>query len=635
MKYADPATGKIPDNIRARELAFARTLPGAINQRVKGEQVQTFSSFEQVGPHNVGGRTRALAMDVNDPNILLAGGISGGLWRSTDGGGSWTLQSEQDELHNVSCIWQDQREGNTNTWYYGTGEAYGNSAQITGNGLWKSTDNGLTWKVIESTATDRLQAVHAFAYSWRIASAGGDDLLVATAITGLQRSTDAGNTWSVAFSTNSYFSDVVVTDNGRYYAAFSTFTGRFGTLATRSGIYTSLDGENWENITPEGFPETIQRPVIGVVPGADNMFVLANTPGEGKLGVFKLRSGDREEWHSLWKYTAGDGTWDDRTANIPAFGGRNGDLFSQGGYDLVVKVSPHDTNLVIVGGTNLYRSTDGFTSEENNAWIGGYGRPVEGLRFPRWENQHPDQHEVLFHPTEPNTIINGNDGGVYTTRDVYEPDSVVWESNNIGYYTTQFYALAIRDSANDVNVLGGTQDNGTWEGVSGEVTDPFVKRNGGDGAYCAYADSGHTLYVSTQLGRTRRVLLDNDGNEIARGRVDPVGLTSDDYLFINPFVIDPNAEEKMYLAGGDMVWRNNNLTEIPLGTDDSTEVNWDSLTSTRVGGTISALAISVEPANILYFGTSNGRMYRMENASSEDATPVDVSEGLLGNGYLN
>ena len=101
MKYADPATGKIPDNIRTRELAFARQLPGAIDQRVKGEQVQQFSSFRQVGPHNVGGRTRALAMDVTDPNILLAGGISGGLWRSTDAGKSWTLQTAQDELHNV------------------------------------------------------------------------------------------------------------------------------------------------------------------------------------------------------------------------------------------------------------------------------------------------------------------------------------------------------------------------------------------------------------------------------------------------------------------------------------------------------------------------------------------------------
>lgn len=635
MKYADPATGRIPDGIRAAELAFAKTLPGYSEQALKSPDVQSFADLRQLGPHNVGGRTRALAMDVNDPDVLFAGGVSGGLWRSTDGGQSWLLMSETSELHNITTIWQDKRSGRTNEWYYGTGELVGNSARITGNGVWKSTDNGLNWRQLSSTASDRIPARHAFANSWRIVSPLSDILLVATAQAGIQRSTDGGATWNVVLTSNSAYSDVAVGSSGRLYAALSTFTGFSNSTAIRSGIFTSLDGESWEDITPEGYPETIQRIVFGVVPGTDNVYAMANTPGEGKPGVFVLRSGDRTEHHSMWKFNASDGSWEDRTEHVPAFGGRNGDFFSQGGYDLVISVSPHDTNLVIVGGTNLYRSTDGFTSSNNLAWIGGYGRPVEGLRFPRWFNQHPDQHEVLFHPDEPATIINGNDGGVFVTRDVYDADSVEWETKNNGYFTTQFYALAIRDSIDDYHVLGGTQDNGTWESNSDDSEQAWVSRNGGDGAYCAYADSGRTMYVSTQLGRTRRVVLDNDGNELNRGRVDPIGPMPNDYLFINPFVIDPNAEERMYMAAGPILWRNNDLTQIPLGTDDSTDVNWDSLPQTRLpGGSISAVAVSRMPADIVYYGTTGGSIFRMNNASST-ADVIDLSQGLAGNGFVN
>ncbi len=351
LKYRDPATGQIPENIRGRELAFAATLPGAMWRTTKGEQAQAFASFSQVGPYNVGGRTRALAMDVLNPKMMLAGGVSGGVWRTTDAGATWALVSNKDELHNVNTIWQNPRDGRTNEWYYGTGEAWGNSARIAGNGLWKSTDNGMTWRHLTGTATDRVPAAHSFAYAWRVVTSPSDAIYVATARAGIQRSTDGGATWIATLSSNSYFSDLVVTEGGVLFAALSTFTGATGQTAARSGVFRSEDGVTWTDVSPPDIPAGVSRGVIGLVPGTENFFYIAETPGEGTLSVFRLSSGDREMWHSFWKYEGG--AWDNRSENIPLFGGRNGDFYSQGGYDLVVRVSPHDTNLVIMGGTNL------------------------------------------------------------------------------------------------------------------------------------------------------------------------------------------------------------------------------------------------------------------------------------------
>ena len=645
MRYRDPSTGRIPENIRARELAFVRTLPG-LAQRKAGEAVQSFSTFSQVGPVNVGGRTRAMALDVTDPNVILSGGVSGGMWRSTDAGGSWQLVTESTTLHSITTIAQDTREGKTDTWYYASGEAYGNSARISGNGVWKSDDGGLSWRQLESTATDRIPASHDYAFCWRIVTdhtAEDDVLYLATARRGIHRSADGGETWTNVLASNSFWTDVAITEEGVLYAVLSDFTGFSGQRATSFGVFRSENGVDWTDISPEFLPDGMSRGVIGIVPGDDRLFVVANTPGAGTKGIRILNSGLREEWHSIWmyEYLSGDGTgdggrWEDRSESVPLFGGRRGDMNSQGGYDLQVAVSPHDTDLVVIGAVNLYRSTNGLRSSDGNSWIGGTGLPIEGQRYNTYPGQHADQHEILFHPTESNTMYSGHDGGMSITTDVYA-DTVAWDSLNHAYYTTQFYAIAIRDTAGDDHVMGGTQDNGTWEGVSADPMTDWVRRNGADGGYCAYADSGRSLYISTQLGRIRRIVVDENGNEVARTRVDPGYLetTSDFYLFINPYVLDPNDDRIMYHGGAGKLWRNNDLTEIPLGSDDSTFVNWDSLeTSESFLGEISAIGVSRTPAHVVYVGTTTGRCYRIDDAHEGQPDAVDISQGV-GPGYLN
>ena len=157
QRLRDPETGKIPANIHKLELEYASTLPGYIAPTEKGIQDLTTLNWKSRGPWNVGGRTRAFAIDVANANKFLAGSTSGGMWTSTTGGSSWN-QTWGVAHQSVSCIAQDTRTGKTNTWYIGTGEGYGQSATgggayYLGNGMYKSTDGGQTWNSLAATTS--------------------------------------------------------------------------------------------------------------------------------------------------------------------------------------------------------------------------------------------------------------------------------------------------------------------------------------------------------------------------------------------------------------------------------------------------------------------------------------------------
>src|SRR3990172_6109670 len=137
MRLRDPATGMIPTNMRRRELAYAKTLPTDA-----GFMKAPANTWTAMGPYNAGGRTRAVAIDITNENVILAGAVSGGMWRSTDSGINWTKVTAPDQHHSVTSIVQDTRTGQNNVWYSGSGEAFGNSADYIGNGMYKSVDGG-------------------------------------------------------------------------------------------------------------------------------------------------------------------------------------------------------------------------------------------------------------------------------------------------------------------------------------------------------------------------------------------------------------------------------------------------------------------------------------------------------------
>lgn len=161
MIESNPETGFVPERIRERELVFARSLYR--KQALAHEARNTADEWQGNGPFNVGGRTRALGVDIRNEDIILAGGVSGGMWRSEDGGQHWIKVTHPQSLHSVSCIVQDTRLGKENNWYYGTGEIVGNSAgrnsaPYRGDGIFHSSDNGLSWRLLKSTSGDEPQS---------------------------------------------------------------------------------------------------------------------------------------------------------------------------------------------------------------------------------------------------------------------------------------------------------------------------------------------------------------------------------------------------------------------------------------------------------------------------------------------
>ena len=131
-RQVNPITGEVPIAEKRLEFKQAEESQLRSNNLAMARAIQT--NYINRGPTNFGGRTRSLVIDRSDAtgNTILAGAVSGGVFRTTNGGSSWTKVSSNDEIHNVTSIAQDPRTGFENTWYYGTGEGTGNSAALSG-----------------------------------------------------------------------------------------------------------------------------------------------------------------------------------------------------------------------------------------------------------------------------------------------------------------------------------------------------------------------------------------------------------------------------------------------------------------------------------------------------------------------
>jgi hypothetical protein len=641
----DPATGRIPDNIHQKELAFAKTLPVKAegSSLAKGNNVNSLT-WSQRGPINRGGRTRALGVDVrtNTGSItIIAGGVSGGIWKSTDDGATWVNKLSPSLIHSVTCIVQDTRSGHEDTWYAGTGEFYGTAgggggATFRGDGIFISNDNGESWSLLPNTSNGQVQAFNNsyFRYISNIAVNPTSGSVFADANGTLQRSTNGGTDWTEVRGTNSISSTpsgVQITSTGVIYAAIPYNLGN-------PGVWRSTDdGANWAEITPSSYPSIYLRTVIAVDPNNENVVYFWTYTTSGLSNT------------SLWKYTyvSGDGsgaggTWVDLTSKLPtSIGGQVGNLNVQGSYDMVMKVQPGNSNFVVIGGTNLYRTTDGFATQiGSSGWIGGYSTANDVTQY---ANHHPDQHSLVFLTGVNSKILySGHDGGISRTYDV-TASTVTWANLNQGYVTSQFYSLAIDPTtANDNHIIGGMQDNGNYFTSSSSFNNNWTELPlGGDGGYTEIT-SGHTqYYFETQYGGVYRFQLNpTTGNYsgLPWTEVKPAYQTS--YLFVCPFVLDPNNNSMMYMAAGDSVWRNSNTLGIANYSQSTTYTNWDSLTHSSTGGVVTALGISTTPANRLYVGGSNGKILRIDNANTGDPTSTDLTSALITAGassgaYIN
>tara|TARA_B100001250_G_scaffold275655_3_gene238152 strand:+ start:6234 stop:8951 length:2718 start_codon:yes stop_codon:yes gene_type:complete len=629
LRLADPNTGEIPARIRQKEMIFAQTLP-------KSEIINK-SEWVHRGPFNVGGRTRALSIDALDENILLAGGASGGMFRSIDGGQSWGMTTAPNQFHNVTCVAQDTRQGKENIWYFGSGELTGSSASggeayYGGNGIYKSVDGGLSWDSLSSTSTNTNGFDSAFDFIWNIKTDPSNDsldIIYAATYGAIYRSEDGGSSWDKVLggglSNGTYYNNVEVTSDGVVYATLSSD-------GLDKGIWRSIDGQNWDNITDSLFPPIYGRIAIGLDPSNENQvyFLAAETDGYGQhTDVFF----NGQTWTSLWKYDANDNSWIDLSSNIPANQSTSFDNFNaQRGYDLLVKVHPSSSNTVYIGGTNLWRSTDGFSTPNNTMIIGGYfiGSYEGDGNWGVYKNHHPDQHDLLFLPSDNDVILSATDGGVFKSYNTFA-DTVEWVSLNNGYYTTQLYAVSVSRNANSNVMHGGFQDNGNFVNFSGDPLSHWNMPFNGDGAFGAIADNEEDFYLTIQRGVMYKMKLDANGQRIAYNRMDPISVDSNDYMFINPMTIDKNTDI-IYMAAGNKLWRNNNITNIQYNNShNKNDFGWqlfsDTLSNPNIN--ITAIATSSSPSDIVYIGTNYRKLYRIDNANIGDPSILELTSPLV------
>ncbi|HTB30414.1 MAG TPA: T9SS type A sorting domain-containing protein, partial [Bacteroidia bacterium] len=213
--------------------------------------------------------------------------------------------------------------------------------------------------------------------------------------------------------------------------------------------------------------------------------------------------------------------------------------------------------------------------------------------------------------------------------------NVTWSTFDYGYVTTMFYTVTSNHEVSGSPILvAGAQDNDCLFDNSLSLTNSWTKPVFGDGSFCNIADSGKYFYYENTSGHLFKAQMDTvNGTVAAFNRMDPIGGTN--YQWLTPSIVDPNNNNIMYLGVGKYLWRNNDLSAIPLTNMwDSISTGWvqwpDSVPVTNAE--ITAMAVSKYPANVVYYGTSLGNIYRVDGANIGTPTPVKVTSNLFAVG---
>ncbi len=651
----NPATGTIPEGVHELEIEQA----AAIQRRSLLMRQMNINAYTYQGPNNLGGRTRALAYDVrfdgSANQVILAGGISGGVFKSIDNGATWTRKSPANQLYSVTSLAQDPRPGFQDTWYYSTGESIGNSTGATGafyfgNGIYKSTDNGETWSRLANSNNGALEVFdrRQDLITKLIVDPNSGDVYFA-ALDGIYRSQDGGDTWSLvlfsgAGSINAgMVSDIVCTSTvpTRFYASFSGTNNASPT--NMPGVWMSTSGASgsWTKIAGA---TAATNPTTWKANGNYGRVVLALAPSNQNI-LYALYDNKRvypATEADFFKWNQDSTSWTDLSANLPDEpGGISGnDPFAvQGGYDLVVAVKPDDERVVFIGGTNIYRSTDSFSTTANYTRIGGYANPNN---YTSYANSHPDIHSIAFQPTDPAVMICGNDGGIQRTTNNLAP-VVSWTDIALGYRTYQYYYVTLDPRLGNTKVLGGAQDNGTTRNIGGSGVN-FERVFGGDGGsvgLSSVTSSGNTYeYVSSQQGAIYR----RNSTSLPDFRTDirPTSAT-DNGLFVTLFKLDNDSTELIYYASDSSLYRNTSAST-------ATTSNWTQMTGVQTAISnnvapktqITALTTTrgtYDPTKAsLFIGTNEGKLFRLDDPANvaSGTAPVNITgAGFPANAYVS
>ena len=521
-------------------------------------------SWRELGPGSIderfrrtrtAGRISAVAIHPRNPDIIYIGAAQGGVWRSDNGGQSWTPLTDGECSLAMGSIAIDPV--NPDIIYAGTGEQTQLSSAQYGCGVLRSVDGGMTWEWDERQARVFLGSQGGARISRVLidpSTAGSLDATTVLAATdfGLFRSTDSGRRWNRVLS--GLASDLVMdpVDPSILYAAFqSEFLGR---RLGRSGIYKSTDhGRTWTRASNGLRDSRLGRIKLAVAPSAPTVLY---------AGIVNYGE-DRGLRGGLLLYRTDDGasTW----RELEAEGSSCNNLCW---YAMTLAVHPRDPDRLNFGGQSLSISEDG------------------GQTF---ERRHPgdvyvDEHFMVFDTLSGSDVLYlSNDGGVYRSGDA----GVSWTTLAGNLAVAQFYPGISLHPSDPFVALGGTQDQGTLRWSQAEMS--WVKVYGSDGGSTAIDAEDPDIWYAEPFWWQGRF-----GGPRRNGRTTISGIDLDDRaVFLPPIVMDPIDSRRLYF-GTTRLYR----------TDDSAE-SWRPVSEHllgTLGARISAIAPSPSDPNTVYVG---------------------------------
>jgi len=533
--------------------------------------LRDYLQWQQAGPTNIGGRVQDIEMDRSNTQTIYVGAASGGVFKSNDGGTSWTSIFDAQPSLSIGDI--ALAPSDPNIIYVGTGEPNcgGGSVTYDGAGVFKSIDSGATWSYV---GLDSMRNTGRIAIDPqnpdRVFVATMGDLFSNGNHRGVYRTTDGGQTWEqvlfVSDSTGAIDLAVNPDHPDTLYACMWERVRRFTYEhygGVTCGMYRSYDGgDTWTELT-NGLPTTsVGR--IGIDISQSNPDVL--------YAIYADKN-DNVSFKGVFKTTDGGDSWTETNDNAL------GSMFASYGWWFGrIKVDPTNDNNVFAIGFETYKTTNG----------GGSWSVASG-------SNHVDHHTLYIHPLNHQLIYDGNDGGVYKSTN----GAGSW-THITGLPINQFYTSEI-DFNNATNLYGGLQDNGVVRTTTGNIND-WDGIVGGDGFYVLVDPLNSNYgYGESQYGDLVKT---TNGWGSASGATN--GINASRTNWNTPVCFNPKNPRSLYY-GGNKLFKTLNRAQ-----------QWNSFSSDLTNGyvnlgityaTITTIAVSPIDTNIVFAGTDDGNVW--------------------------
>jgi Sortilin, neurotensin receptor 3,/Secretion system C-terminal sorting domain len=508
------------------------------------------------------GRLNSIAFDPSNSSIIYAGAAGGGVWKTTNGGTSWSPLTDTQNSLGVSAILVDQ--SNPNTVYVATGDGDGRDSPSTG--ILKSTDGGATWS---TTGLNWLRSDLRYIRRLLRHPSNANMLVAATSI-GMYYSLDAGATWTQAVAGNFFDAEFQPGSTGTFYATAVT-------TANLGQVFRSTDNAvSWAQVHS--------------LANSSRAAITVSAANANFIGVVYSKSADNG-FNGFYSSVDGGGAWSLKasTPNLLGWNATGNDAGGQGWYDLCLVADPTNANTIYLGGVNTWKSTNGGTNWTiNTMWTSSGSVPVV----------HADKHDLVFQNNT--TLFQANDGGIYKTTN----GGTSWTDLTNTMAISQLYRIGVAQT--NSAVIGGLQDNGT---KLRSTTGTWADRLGGDGMDCAInPTNANYMYGELYYGDIYRST--NGGSSFSSIKPN----TTEQGGWVTPFAIAPSAPATIYL-GYKNVFRSTNY-----GT------KWTRMTNGFTGGlNIRALSVAPNNANTVYLSTDadlsgGNRFFRSTNGASSFTT---------------